>query len=58
MALGRRPGPGDVAAIEAFRTDARGEGLDRPAGGAEAEEPGLVAYCQALFATAEFRHVY
>lgn len=58
MALGRRPGPGEVAAIEAFRADARGTGLDRPAGGAEAEEPGLVAYCQALFATAEFRHVH
>jgi hypothetical protein len=58
MALGRRPGPADIAAIEAFRGDAREAGLERSAGGPEAEDLGLVAYCQALFATAEFRHVH
>ena len=55
MALGRRPGPGDIAAIEAFRAASPPATGDRPAGGASRE---LVSYCQALFATAEFRHVH
>ena len=41
MALGRRPGPAERSAINAFW----------------AKSPALVAYCQALFATAEFRHL-
>ena len=41
MALGRRPGPAERSAINAFWAKSRS----------------LVAYCQALFATAEFRHL-
>jgi len=41
LALGRRPGPAERSAINAFW----------------AGSPSLVAFCQALFATAEFRHL-
>ena len=43
------------AQIEAFRAASPPATGDRPAGGASRE---LVSYCQALFATAEFRHVH
>ncbi|MFM7075435.1 MAG: DUF1549 and DUF1553 domain-containing protein [Planctomycetaceae bacterium] len=57
MALGRRPGPEDLAAIEAFmaEVDASPAPGDRSAADASLV---LAAYCQALFATAEFRHVH
>ena len=58
MALGRRPGPGDIAAIHAFRADVPAPSAERANGAAQAESRALVAYCQALFATAEFRHIH
>ena len=67
MGLGRRPGPADRAAIAAFRADFSGRrrgplsgparGDARRDAGADHERLALVAYCQALFATAEFRHL-
>ena len=67
MALGRRPGPADRAAIAAFRADFSGRRRGPPSGPGQGEPRGdaradrerlaLVAYCQALFATAEFRHL-
>jgi hypothetical protein len=67
MGLGRRPGPADRAAIAAFRADFSGRRRGPPSGPGQGEPRGdaradrerlaLVAYCQALFATAEFRHL-
>jgi hypothetical protein len=63
MALGRRPTPAETRAIADFWTDfsvrhaRRATGAGPRGGAAEAESLALVAYCQALFATAEFRHV-
>ena len=57
-ALGRRPGPEDLAAIEAFRAGARAATAEGAPGTADAESRALMTYCQALFATAEFRHVH
>ena len=69
IALGRRPGRAERSVIDAFWADfvrrharrivgttqdgdsMRAEGLSR------AQSLALVAYCQALFATAEFRHL-
>jgi hypothetical protein len=68
MALGRPPVRAERAAIEDFWTDfsrrharrlaaAGGDGRTRVDGRHPAESLALVAYCQALFATAEFRHL-
>ncbi|MFM7248599.1 MAG: DUF1549 and DUF1553 domain-containing protein [Planctomycetaceae bacterium] len=57
MALGRRPGPEDTAAIEAFLAEFDGA-LATGDGRAAHASLALAAYCQALFATAEFRHVH
>lgn len=58
MALGRRPGPEDLAAIRAFQGGASATPADPSSARANAGDALLVAYCQALFATAEFRHVH
>ena len=64
IALGRRPSPAEQAAIETFRIDflsrhrRQGDGATRDRRTKESESLVMVAYCQALFATAEFRHVY
>jgi hypothetical protein len=63
MALGRRATPAERKAIGAFWADfihrhARRLAASPPRGGvADAESLALVAYCQSLFATAEFRHL-
>ena len=69
MALGRRPNAAETVAIDAFWADFSRRHADRidgpaqagrrarPGGTVEAESLALVAYCQALFATAEFRHL-
>ena len=68
MVLGRPPVRAERAAIEDFWTDfsrrharrlaaAGGDGRTRVDGRHPAESLALVAYCQALFATAEFRHL-
>jgi len=63
MALGRRPTATERTAINTFWADfvrrhARRAAAPTQAGGAGAAESlALVAYCQALFATAEFRHL-
>ncbi|MFM9195899.1 MAG: DUF1553 domain-containing protein [Planctomycetia bacterium] len=63
MALGRRPTPAERKAIGDFWADfirrhARRLATSPPRGGvADAESLALVAYCQSLFATAEFRHL-
>lgn len=54
LALGRVPSRAERAAIDAFRAEFPGA---MSAGGAEEESRALVTYCQALFATAEFRHL-
>jgi len=64
IALGRRPSASEQAAIESFWIDflhrhgSRGDAAtdDRPT--TDSESLAMAAYCQALFATAEFRHVY
>jgi cytochrome c553 len=62
LALGRRPRPEELAALENLLAELPGR-VDTgiPAGSAahraEARRLALVACCQALFATAEFRHV-
>jgi hypothetical protein len=69
MALGRVPAPAERSAIDAFWSDFARRHARRVAGAAggrpsqsgdrlQAESLALVAYCQALFATAEFRHVH
>ncbi|MFM8803802.1 MAG: DUF1549 and DUF1553 domain-containing protein [Planctomycetia bacterium] len=63
MALGRRPTSAERKAIGDFWADfirrhARRLATSPPRGGvADAESLALVAYCQSLFATAEFRHL-
>ena len=63
IALGRRPTSAERSAIESFRAEftsrhaRRLAGSTRGGGAADAESLALVAYCQALFATAEFRHL-
>jgi hypothetical protein len=61
MALGRRPGPAERSAINAFWADISRRHARRAAAPAQAgdseEAEALAAYCQALFATAEFRHL-
>jgi len=64
IALGRRPSASEQAAIESLWIDflhrhgSRGDAAtdDRPT--TDSESLAMAAYCQALFATAEFRHVY
>ena len=61
MALGRPPSPAERSTINAFWTDFSRVHARRGAAQSARATPGslaIVAYCQALFATAEFRHVY
>ncbi|NBW97613.1 MAG: DUF1553 domain-containing protein, partial [Planctomycetia bacterium] len=61
LALGRPPSPAERSAIDAFQADfprrhaARG---DARSARTPPDSLVLVAYCQALFATAEFRHLH
>jgi hypothetical protein len=60
MALGRAPSPAERSAINAFQADFSRRHATRaavPSERSEAESLALVASCQALFATAEFRHL-
>jgi len=60
MALGRGPSRDERSAINAFWADFLRRHAKRaaaPSAQPQAESLALVAYCQALFATAEFRHV-
>jgi hypothetical protein len=55
MALGRRPGPAELAVIGGFVADFSRRHARRLAAADEADSLALAAYCQALFDTAEFR---
>ncbi len=60
MALGRAPSPAERSAINAFWADFLRRHAKRGAAQStqsQADSLALVAYCQALFATAEFRHL-
>jgi cytochrome c553 len=63
MALGRRPTPAERSALDDFWADfsrrhARRVAAAAKGGDADADSLALAAYCQALFATAEFRHLH
>lgn len=58
MALGRRPEAAERAAINSFWSDFSHRHAPRAAALGAAESLAMVAYCQALFATAEFRHLH
>ncbi|MFM8435596.1 MAG: DUF1553 domain-containing protein, partial [Planctomycetia bacterium] len=60
LALGRPPSPAEQSTINAFWTDFSRRHAQRNAAQSAPSQPeslALVAYCQALFATAEFRHL-
>ena len=57
MALGRHPTSAERSAINAFWSDFSRRHAEHAAAQSEVESLALAAYCQALFATAEFRHL-